>query len=63
MKKLIKLFLLISVLISTSGLIGCRSVVNKSAFCKLQLDYTDEALQEVNATNRTQIKSQYDFCN
>lgn len=29
----------------------------------MQLDYTDVALEEVNETNRTKIKSQFDFCN
>lgn len=29
----------------------------------MQLDYTDVALEEVNETNRTKIKSQFEFCN
>lgn len=47
----------------TSGLLGCKSVMmNRNNYCKMQLDYTDKALIDVNMYNRTMIKSQYDFC-
>jgi len=46
-----------------SGTLGCRTAtINKSNYCKMQLDYTDKALVNVNGYNRTMIKSQYDFC-
>lgn len=45
------------------GIAGCKSVaINRNNFCKMQLDYSDNALEEVNGYNRTMIKSQYDFC-
>jgi len=45
------------------GIYGCKSVViNKNNYCKMQLDYTDKALEGVNGHNRTMIKSQYEFC-
>ncbi len=45
------------------GLVGCKTaVMNKNSFCRMQLDYTDVALEGVNSYNRTMIRSQYEVC-